>query len=115
MKKQFNIPNLAFLTMMAITVTGTKVHAASNIKTTNLNLLPVNALTYERVLNPYINIVTDHNTVGNTYSLRDQHGRIIRTGIVTSARTLSIATNKLTAGIYSVLVGGSLLQQFIVK
>lgn len=115
MKKQFNIPNLAFLMTMAIAVAGTKVNAASNIKTTSLNLFPVNALTYERAVNPYINIITDHSAVGNTYSVRDQHGKIIRTGVVTSERTLSIATNKLTQGIYSVHIAGNLLQQFIVK
>jgi hypothetical protein len=115
MKKQFNIPNLAFLMTMAIAVAGTKVNAASNIKTTNLNLFPVNTQTYERAVNPYISIITNHSAVGNTYSVRDQHGKIIRTGVVTSERTLSIATNKLTQGIYSVHIAGNLLQQFIVK
>jgi hypothetical protein len=113
MKKQFNIPNLAFLSMMVIAVAGTKVNAASNIKITSLN--PGNALIYERALNPYINITTDHNAVGNTYSVRDQNGKIIRTGVVRSAKTLSIAINRLTTGIYSVHIGGNLLQQFIVQ
>jgi hypothetical protein len=113
MKTQFNVPGFAFLTMMAVAVAGTKVSAASNIKIASLN--PGNALVYERVLNPYITITTDRNTVGSTYSVRDQNGKIIRTGIVKSAKTLSIAINRLTTGVYSVHIGGNLLQQFIVK
>lgn len=115
MKKQFNIPSLTFLTLMTIAVAGTKVNAASNIKATNVYPLHGNTIVYERVFNPYINITTERNAVGNTYAVRDQHGKIIKTGIVTSAKTLSIATSKLTTGIYSVHVAGNLLQQFIIK
>jgi hypothetical protein len=74
MKKQFNIPNLTFLTLMVIAVAGTKVNAASNIKTNGLHPLSGNAIIYERAFNPYINITTDRNAVGNTYAVRDQHG-----------------------------------------
>ncbi|MFA6059376.1 MAG: hypothetical protein WC756_14315 [Taibaiella sp.] len=115
MKKQFNIPNLTFLTLMTIAVAGTKVNAASNIKATSLYPLPGSTVIYEHAFNPYINITTDRSAVGNTYSVRDQHGKIVRTGIVTSAKTFSIATDKLTTGIYSVHVAGNLLQQFIIK
>lgn len=113
MKTQFNIPGFAFLTMMVIAVAGTKASAASNIKIASPD--PGNALIYERVLNPYITVTTVHNAVGSTYSVRDQNGKIIKTGIVRSAKTLSIAISRLTTGIYSVHIDGNLLQQFIVK
>lgn len=114
MKKQLNIPNLTFLLMMAVSVSATKIHAASNIKAHEANPLELSTQVYQRVLNPYINIKTDQRAVGNTYAVRDRNGRIIKTGVVTTGKICTVATGKLMAGVYTVHVGGYLLQQFTV-
>ncbi|RYG42995.1 MAG: hypothetical protein EOO01_22070, partial [Chitinophagaceae bacterium] len=103
MKKQLQIPNLAFLGMMAIAVAGTKLHAASNIKATEAGPSQMNAKVYEKVLNPYIKIKTDQRAVGNTYAVRDQQGRIIKTGVVDAAKICSVATGKLICSPYHLL------------
>lgn len=109
MKKQELFPAVAFIW---ITIAGAgNIQAASNIKTAGAG----NTLVYERTLNPYIHFTTDQYAVGNTYSIRDQSGKIVKTGVVSATKNVSVATGNLGRGIYTIQIGGSLLQQFMIK
>ena len=114
MKKQLNIPNLAVLMIMVASVAGPEVFAASNIKITDPHPLFGKTGVYERVLNPYINIKTDQRSVGNTYTVRNGNGKIIRTGVITAEKICHVPTGKLVAGVYTIHIGGNLLQEFTV-
>lgn len=72
------------------------------------------ALVYERAVNPYIGITVE-NAAGQGYVIADKNGKIILKGKISSDKTFFVATTKLAYGSYQFLVGGALMQQFIIQ
>jgi hypothetical protein len=72
------------------------------------------ALVYERAVNPYIGITVE-NAAGQGYVIADKNGKIILKGKISSDKTFFVATSKLAYGSYQFLVGGALMQQFIIQ
>lgn len=72
------------------------------------------ALVYQRAANPYIGITVSH-AAGQSYSIADKNGKIILKGRISSDKTFFVPTAKLAYGSYQFLVGGAVMQQFIIQ
>lgn len=72
------------------------------------------ALVYKRSANPYIGITVE-NAIGQAYTIADKNGKIILKGKISSGKTFFVATSRLSQGSYQFLVGGALMQQFIIQ
>jgi len=88
--------------------------AASAINTSRTFNSMEQALVYRRAANPYIGITVE-NAVGQGYAIADKNGKIILKGKISSDKTFFVATSKLPYGSYQFLVGGALMQQFIIQ
>jgi len=59
--------------------------------------------------------ITVENATGAEFVIRDKKGRVVHRGIVKSARTFYISTEKLNKGDYQFQIGNLVLQEFSVR
>lgn len=80
----------------------------------SLNATAGNLLKYNRSVNAQIGITPIH-AQGSTYEVRNQFGKVVIKGIISSSNTFYISTKKLTSGTYTFILNGVSQQEFVIN
>lgn len=114
MKYKTNVIRIAVTLALLFICSLQPAKAASAITAARIAGSNEQTLVYQRSVNPYIGI-TVANAAGRGYTIADKNGKIILKGKISSDKTFFVATAKLAYGSYQFLVGGTLMQQFIIQ
>lgn len=75
-----------------------------------------NTLTYNRFSNPQIGVTAvNKHTIGRSYTICDEKGKVVMKGTIRSAETFYISTQKLSNGTYTFKIDGESVQEFTIR
>ena len=96
---------LAAVILTVLTGTALSASARSN-----------NTLTYNKFANPQIGVTAGNkHTIGRSYTISDEKGKVVMKGVIRSAETFYISTQKLANGSYVFKIDGETVQEFVIR